>query len=273
MQPASGPKHFIVKHGLDAFKALPNFVWNTGNGPRNAPHRYDQIRLGDRWIGFAYTTSDNRERSLSMVTGFYESVEEAKYRKIPAKGLEASIKERKAWMIEGRPYGEQPHQPVGVPPIGKILSPKRFFNQQAIIPIDAEDFDRIRSRTFKLEFDTTRIPLLKREPECEQELLAIVAAGHQEFGIEKIMQVHTAFPDLLVQIKGVTDPVHLELEIYSHGFISHGHRTQVRDHCFVKDGKPVAVLCWIDDDPGVKDDVHQVYELQSLIREGKQIRW
>ena len=75
--------HFIVKHGLDAFAALPNFVWRTGKGPKDVPHRFKQIRLGDQWIGFAYTTSDLRERPLSLITGFYECTQVALYRDIP----------------------------------------------------------------------------------------------------------------------------------------------------------------------------------------------
>jgi hypothetical protein len=166
-----------------------------------------------------------------------------------------------------RPVQELP-QPVGVPPIAGLLG-KSVWHTQAILPITAQDFGRIREYTTSHAFDPTKIPLIGRMPECEQELLASVVYGHKELGIEKIIRVRKAFPDLLVEIDGNLKEVHLELEMYSSGFFAHGHDKQVRKRCFKDDAKPVAVLCWIDDDPDVKDKVHRVYELQSLIREGK----
>ncbi len=97
--------------------------------------------------------------------------------------------------------------------------------------------------------------------------------GHKELGIEEIIQVQKAFPDLLVRIKGCAKPVYLELETYSHGFFAHGHHKQVRQRRFKADGKAVAVLCWIDNNGEVKDRVHKVFELQSLIRDGRKILW
>ncbi len=269
--PQSDHNHFIVKHGLDAFEALPNFVWNTSERPKSIPHRYNQVKQGDRWIAFAYTTSDKRERPLSLVTGFYECAEVATYQDIPPEALPISDGEVKAWMIEGKPCGKQPRKPVGVPPINDLLSPKRVWNNQAIIPIAPEDYDRIRDYTFSHQFDTGKIPLLGREPHNEQELLAAVIFGHKKLGIEKIIHVQKAFPDLLVNIDG--KEVYLELEVYSQGFFSHGHHEQVRNRRFKADDIPVAVLCWIDNDKKVKDKVHRVYELQDLIREGKKICW
>jgi hypothetical protein len=265
-------RYFIVKHGLDAFEALPNFIWNTRNAPDNIPHRYDQVRRGDRWIGFAYTTSDNRERSLSLVTGFFECVRTREYRKIPVDGLPVSEGKEKAWLIEGKQCGHQPKEPVGVPPLADLLS-KPMFHNQGIVPISHDDFDRIREFTLSHQLDKNWIPLLKREPENEQELLAVVVYGHQELGIEEIIRVRKAFPDLFVKIAGGPEKVHLELEVYSEGFFSHGHDKHVSNCQFNKDGQPVAVLCWIDNKPDVKKCVHRVYELRSLIRERKKIVW
>jgi len=265
-------KHFIVKHGLDAFEALPHFIWRTGIGPDAAPHRFNQIKSGDRWVGFAYTTSDLRERPLSLITGFYECVQTALYRKIPPEGLGAADGETKAWMIEGKPHGKQPRRPVGVPPICDLLG-KSVWNNQAIIPVTADDFCRLRDYSLSHEFDTRKIPLFGREPENEQELLAAVVWGHKELGIRKIVRVRKAFPDLMVEMDGHPEPVHLELEVYSDGFFSHGHHEQVRDCRFTGDGKPVAVLCWIDNNQAVSHRVHRVFELRSLIREGKKVCW
>jgi len=269
----TAPKYFIVKHGLDAFKALPNFVWRTGMGPNDVPHRFAQIKAGDRWIGFAYTTSDRRERSLSLVTGFFECTHEVRYGEIPREGRMPDDEATKAWMIEGIPHGEQPRHEVGIPPIGDLLQ-KRLWNNQAIIPVTRDDFAVIRDYTLCHQLNPNRIPFLRREPKCEQELLAVVISGHKKLGIERIVRIRAAFPDLLVKLEGKREEVHLELELYSEGFFSHGHHHQVRNHQFKEDHKPVAVLCWIDNDKsGVKQKVHRVYELQSLIRERKKIRW
>jgi len=265
-------RHFIVKHGLDAFEALPNFIWRTGKGQEDIPHRFSQVNLGDRWIGFAYTTSDKRERSLSRVTGFYECVQSALFRDIPSAGVRVAEGETRAWLIEGKHYGKQPNEPVGVLPLADLLG-KRMWENQAIIPITGDDFDRIRHYTFDHEFDTKRIPLLGREPENEQELLAAVVYGHKKLGIGKIIRVRKAFPDLLVQFDGSSEEVHLELEVYSGGFFSHGHIEQVSKCRFVGDKKRIAVLCWIDNKKDVKKHVHRVYELRSLIRKHKKLVW
>lgn len=164
-------KYFIVKHGLDAFQALPNFIWRLGKDAITVPHRFSEVRIGDRWIGFAYTTSDRRERSLSRVTGFYECIEERAYGDIPPAGLPASDGATKAWLIEGEPCGEQPIEPVGVPPIADLLN-KTFWKNQGLVPITEKDFDFIREFVLTHQFDTKRIPLVGREPENEQELLA-----------------------------------------------------------------------------------------------------
>lgn len=181
------PKHFIVKHGLDAFELLPNYIWRTDMSAKKAPRGFGQVNLRDRWIGFAY------------------------------------------------------------------------------------EFDHIRDYTLSHQFDTTTIPLLGREPECEQEVVAVLANCYEKVGITKVHRVRTAFPDLLVQIDGGPEKVHLELELYSESFLSHGHHNQMADGQF--HGDPVAVLCWIDNKEEVKKHVHEVYELQSLLREGKRMTW
>jgi hypothetical protein len=71
-------------------------------------------------------------------------------------------------------------------------------------------------------------------------------------------------------MEGHPEEVHLELELYSRSFRQHKHVTSQR---MFADGKPVAILCWIHDDKSVEKHVHQVFELQSLIRTGKKIEW
>ena len=274
--------YFIVKHPLDALEALPNFIW-VSNAPKRAiPRGFRHIEKGDRWIGFAHTTSDARERPLSLITGFSECTRKARFGKIPGKALSSCIMgETEAWLIEGKACGRQPDRPVGVPPIDDLLK-RRAFNRTMLVPITAKEFANVRDYTLSHEFDPGKIPFLGREPKCEQEVLAVVVSGHKELGIERIVRVQTHFPDLLVKIKGKAEEVHLELELYSKSFLAHGHAQQVdkKGRFLGKTGgkadkKPVAVLCWIDNakNEALKPYVHRVYELQTLIREGKKIRW
>ena len=267
-------RYFIVKHGLDAFKAHPNWIWNTARRMRETPKGYKRIRKGDQWVSFAYTTSDKHEQRLNLVTGFYECTQERKYFTAPDGGLLTSDAEH-AWVIKGEPCGEQPRWHVGVPPVSQLLG-KKLFNQQAITAIKGWEFSHIRNEVLKRQFDTRTIPLLRRPPECEQEVLSIVVAAHAQLGIKSIIRIRKAFPDLLVELEGRKKRVHLELEMYSQGFRLHGHQRQVRNRRFKeKDGQPVpvAVLCWVHDGKRVEKYVHRVYELQSLFRGKKKIQW
>lgn len=264
-------KYYIVKHDLKSFEALPNMIWNTEKGPRNIPHRYNSIKEGDRWVAFAFTSSDYRERPLSLVTGFYECVKERVYTNIPRNALPISCGETKAWFIEGKQHGKEIKWAVGFPPIDKFLK-KRHFKNQSIIPISEKEFQQIYNYVINHLFNTDGIPILHRQPKNEQEVLSIVVGGHKALGIEKILQVQKAFPDLLVKIKNHPEPVYLELEVYSQNFIQHKHNKGVRDKKF-KDAIPVAVLCWVDNDSEVKKYVHKVFEISELLREHKTIQW
>lgn len=142
-----------------------------------------------------------------------------------------------------------------------------------MVPITAADYDRIRRYMLSCQFDPGKVPLFGREPENEQELLAAIVYGHKDPGIERILRVRKAFPDLLVRFAGSSEEVHLELELYSEGVISHGHYEQVENGRFTGDGKPLAVPCWIDNKKDVNKHVLPVFEHQSLIRETKKMEW
>lgn len=266
-------KYFIVKHGRDAFEAHPEWIWNTYYGRGRVPRGYDRIRKGDRWVSFAYTTSDKGEQRLSLVTGFYECTQKREYFTAGHGGLRASDGEH-AWVIRGKPCGWQPSWQAGVPPIRELLG-RNTFNQQAITRIGEGEFNHIRREALNRAFDARKIPLLGRPPSCEQEVLSIVVAARAQLGIKRIIHIRKAFPDLLVELEGSRKPVHLEVETYSQGFCLHGHQRQVRNRRFKEDGRraPVAVLCWVDNDERVGKYVHRVYELQSLFRGKKKIKW
>jgi hypothetical protein len=271
----SDRKYYVVRHGLDAFEALPNFIWRTGWTKVRPPRRFPHVVEGSRWISFAYTKDDDRTRRLSLVTGFYECIDECRRRAIPRRALTPADKESEAWMIEGCPTGRQPRngQPVAVPPIHVLLK-RSVFNNEAITPIKQEEFELIRRYVLRHQFDNKKIPFLGREPYTEQEVLAMVVVGHKALGIEKILRLQTRFPDLLVKLKGHREPVHLELETYSQSFLQHGHHRHVRNGMLRKgDKRQVGVLCWIHNDTKVERHVHRVYALQDMLRDNQKIRW
>lgn len=272
-------KYFVVKHGLDSFQALPNYIWRTGMGPKSVPRNFARLEIGDKWIAFAYTTGDLGEKPLSMVNGFYECTHACVYRDIPLTETELRVLcktsgslPKKAWMIEGIESGRQPkYPPVAVPPLEQLLD-RCIFTRQTLTQVSAKEFDHIRMIAIKNPIAPVKIEPLGREPETEQELLAIVAHEYKRLGIEKILKIRKAFPDMLVKLRGRREPVHLELEKYSSGFFQHGHNKQVKQGRFT-DGRAVAVLCWIDNNQKVKNSVHGVYELKTLLATGRTIEW
>jgi hypothetical protein len=283
------PKYFIVKHDLESFKEMPGFIWNTSKPKTKIPVGFRRVRKGDRWIEFAYIKKDEIDREpCSLVTGFYECVETHWYGNVPLEEARPD-KHRKtlnAHMIKGEKCdGYQPRHPVTVPSIREMLG-KNIQPRVAVARIEPEDFRLIRQETRRRELDPSKIPLFKREPLNEQEVLSVVVRGYQKLGIEKIIWARTRFPDLLVKIKG--KDVYVELEVDSLGFWDHIEKRQLRRirkgkfAARVKDrhdNKPVALLCWVDGDRERRlrkcvPDL-RVFELQSLLRAGKKIngRW
>ena len=279
---ARARKYWIVKHGLDAFQGLPHRIWRTGQ--REEPSAFKKVKKGDRWISFAYTSSDSRERSLSLVTGFSECIAESDYEPIPVRIRRRSDgRQKNAWFIKGRFFGRQPRHPVGVPAIEELLG-RSYYRQTTLVNITHEEFGKIQREVREREFDPALIPALGREPRNEQEVVAIMAAAQNQLGIEKFIRIRTAFPDVLVKLKGKAEPVHLELELYSKSYLAHGHGKQMTslDHYSeLIDGQtmkhPVAILCWIHDadERRLRSEgkVSRVFELQSLVRDARRIRW
>ena len=74
---------------------------------------------------------------------------------------------------------------------------------------------------------------------------------------------------------GFWDHIHKkQLRCISRGKFKGKREAKVTDK---NDDRPVAVLCWVDNDKDhdLKKSVRglQVFELQSLLREGKKIEW
>jgi hypothetical protein len=276
-----GRNYFIVKHDLASFQALSGVIWNNSNTKREPPTGYRSVEKGDRWLSFAYTSGGANDERVSLVEGFYECTQQFRYGNIISKkALALTNGKRGAWLIEGRPFGTRLDDPVVIPPIGNFLGNKPF-SRRTITRISKKEFEGIRKWIRDHRYSPENIPCLKRDPQNEQEVLAIIASKPERFGIEKIIRVQTRFPDMLVKLKGKAEVVHLELELYSKSFLNHGHAEQVRNRRFrgnansKGDNKPVCVLCWIDDAKSrtVTRHVHRIYVLRDLLKDRKPIRW
>jgi hypothetical protein len=277
-----GRNYFVVKHDLASFQALPGYIWNSGYSKGERPVGFRIVEKGDRWISFAYTTSGAREKAVSLVTGYYKCTKECRYGKLPPKPLAIAEGKKGAWLIKGDSLCTPLPEPVVVPPLSSFLG-KKLFHRRTITRISPAQFEKIRAYTIKHRFRSEKIPCLARHPRNEQEVLAIVASNPEQFGIRRIVRVQTRFPDMLVKLKGKADEVHLELELYSSSFLNHGHEKQVHHDRFrykrygkVRgDGRPVGVLCWINDDQDkvVERHVHDIFEIQDLLKHRKPIRW
>ncbi len=140
-------KYFVVKHDLESFLALPHYIWRTGKPASESPFRFDLVRAGDRWVSFAFIDNERDRGRISQIVWFSECVRAKWHGPIPKGGLAISGGETRGWLIQGEAFGEQPTAPADVPPIAAILG-KGVFQQAAIIPIAAEDFDRMRGAAF-----------------------------------------------------------------------------------------------------------------------------
>lgn len=285
----SSPKrrYFIVKHDLQSFRAAPGVIWRTGNSRKEIPRGFRSIRRGDHWIEFAYVRDGIDREPCSLVSGFYQCTREAKFGTVPrryrtrhwVRGWDS-----RAWMIKGKELSPQPRfGAVAVPPIDSMLG-RVAAKQATIVPLrNAREFRLIRAEVKKRAFDATKVPVLGREPDNEQEVVSIVAGAFRQLGIRKILRIRTAFPDMLVQIG--RKEVHLELEYDSISFRAHlGDLRKIRGRrgkflAKVKDKgdrRPIAVLCWIDGDKArsLTRQVRnlRIFELQTLLREKETIR-
>lgn len=270
-------KYFIAKHDLASLLAWPGVIWRTGE--RQFPRNLRKIHVGDRWIAFAYIKDEDARERAQQVVGFYECVDVPERRmQIPSKPRSLAGNSKLAWAIKGRPIGTVLRHPVTVPSINKLLG-RSVFGQQTLTPISEKDFGTIRKKVQELQIAPETIPLLHRDPRCEQEVMAILIGAHRQLGITRINRVRTRFPDLRVELAGKRGMVHLEVETYSSSFLAHGHQHQVlRGKLKTEDRSeklPVAVACWNHDDESgeVAKAVHKVYELRGLLQRKARIRW
>jgi hypothetical protein len=260
-------KYFVVRHDLGSFGALPNYIWRSRRYP--VPYRFKSVIVGSKWVSYAFEGDGHSSDRLRYVTGIYSCTKPYRHGPIPlstSKRQEWSTG-KSAWLIKGAPVGKKLRHWVLVPSINHFFDSKGY-DAVAIRPIKKAEFDRICRYVFSHQLPPDEIPLFKREPESEQEVLAVFLQAYQSLGVKRIVRVQQGFPDIEVELAGRKKPVKIELELYCQSYIAHHHPRK----------KDVAVLCWLNDDPRgkgkkVKGRVHKVYELRELLRRKEKIVW
>jgi hypothetical protein len=188
-------RFFIIKHDLRSFQALPGIIWRTDAEASAQPRNFKFVRPGDRWVEFAYINDEEDREPCSFVLGFYECAAEAYHGVVPVSRKTEKWDRSwpgRAWIIEGRAIEPKlRYAPVAVPPINQILG-RRVFSRGAIIPgISSDDFQRVVDEAVSRQLDPRRIPVFGRHPLNEQEVLAILAARHRQFGIDRLVSAHS----------------------------------------------------------------------------------
>lgn len=140
-------RYFLVKHDLESLLALPHYIWRTGKDTNDVPHRFDEIRIGDRWVSLAFIDNERDRRMTRKILGFSECIQTKWHGPIPPQALAISNGATDAWFIRGEPFETQPLAPVDVPRISQILE-RHPYTKQAVTPITAEEFERLRQSAF-----------------------------------------------------------------------------------------------------------------------------
>lgn len=257
------PRFFLVKHDLASLLGYPGRVWQTGRGSTDQPLSHRQIQPGDRWVAFAYETREGERDHASLVQGFFRSSGVSQYVRLPNSPELSALgySGARAWVIEGEPDGKQPRQPVLIPPL-KALLQRKLFTRSSVVPLKREDYWTIRDWVNNRDEPINEGGVFGSDPKSEQELLVLFADVCRSFGVSRISRVGTRFPDLTVELGSPDRVLHVELELYSHGFVSHGHGKAVKGGRF--NGTPVCVVCWVDDEASVRKKV-PVFELRALV--------
>lgn len=271
------PKYFIARHDLHSFLAWPRVVWRTGEA--EFPRGLKKMKVGDYWIAFAYINDEVRREKTQQVVGFYRCAGIPERRSaIPSPARKLVGNSKYAWVLKGKSVGKPLSFPVTVPSVTEMLG-KETFKQQTLTPITKEQFEKIQGIVMRRKMDAGKIPLLRRDPRNEQEVVAILVTAHKSLGIEQIERLRCGFPDMLVKLKGRRQPIHLEVETYSKSFLLHKHQLQMRGGRLITkvdaERLPVAVACWYHDAKNgcLSKHVRKVFEIRELLQKKQPMQW
>ena len=156
------PRHFIVQHDLMSLRALPSFIWNTQRHTQS----YDQVQRGSRWIAYAYIRDEDDREPCSLITGIYQCAKTCWRGDVPldkatlvGMGYDTPVL---AWMIQARLWAAairayrtpaQSHRTTS----HRVLSPQAHLQSQALVPITADNFERLRSYALQRDSRSTSV--------------------------------------------------------------------------------------------------------------------
>ena len=265
MQPPAvrEPRFFIVKHDLASFEALPGRIWQTDRLSDDMPGSYRQVAPGDSWVAHAYQMTEGTKTGANLVQGFFKATKGPEFSRLPMLPALKSLgyAGANAWIIEGEPDGKQPRAPVLLPPLESFLG-RKLFTRSSVFPVTRAEYWKIRDFVLGRDEPLGQGGAFGATPRNEQELLVVFTECSKRIGVSRIVRVGTRFPDVSVEHGSAVRTLHVELELVSGGFTAHRHRGQVRRGLFKE--TPVCVVCWVDDDPTVKESL-PVFEIRDLL--------
>jgi hypothetical protein len=215
------PQYWLVKHDKFSIEDRPGWIWRTTNS-KNPPN-YQRVKSGDKFILYAHQTSEDEDSEPCYeVYGFYKVLLPVKYNK-----------RRGCWEIKGKRISKEGWV--------RIPNPSRFyqtnkFNQQSVIRLNGVEFRKFLK--YHEKFLDATWGIFNREPENEQEVIALFTNFIGKLGYKGYEKLGTRTPDaIIIRKNGRRERV--EFEYTSQGLKLHT----------LKELKGVKCICWIDDLP------------------------
>ncbi|GEM_PF-6592174 len=88
-------RYWLVKHDKKSIESKPGWIWTEIVGSRRIPPNYRQVKNGDKFILYAYKTSEGMDsKPCREIYGFYEVARELE---------EEHLAEGDHWTIKGNP--------------------------------------------------------------------------------------------------------------------------------------------------------------------------
>ena len=226
-------------HDKFSIQQHPGWIWNTG---KRMPQYFgrNQIKEGSVFVLAANRDYDWEGPSgVLSIYGMYEVTE-------PSDGLqgwvpvirrpEEPITETKAWVIKGKRVKNIDERWRVVPKL-KSLGVSLPVRNRTINPLTIEQYQAVKQ--YLLQRKAPHLGIMDKEPEYEQEVIAVFARNMEKVGYKKVVHLSTQFPDaILLNLNGKEEEV--EFELYASGLQEHEKKQP-------KKWKQVTYICWEND--------------------------
>jgi hypothetical protein len=220
----------------------PGWIWNTGDKmPQFFGHKGKSgLRVGD---GFVLAANRNHWLKSSsgklQVFGLYEVVKECEDNRIDipmVMGPNSAIITKRAWLVEGkalRQFGERWRTIPTLQSLGIRLP----IRNRLVNPIKRANFETIGE--YLSQRKAARLGVIDREPEYEQEVIALFLSNLRRLGYRKLIRLGPLFPDgVFENDNGMQEEI--EFEVYASGLKEHELGAP-------RKWKSVTYVCWEND--------------------------